>query len=82
MISSRHSKEDYDAVKTTPIQSKDLAKLLGYKYGTEQSLFKKINSMLAYGILEGRGIVECFKIGRKPTISWNCWMEKESRLKL
>ncbi len=56
-------KKIYNAVKLEPIQSKDLSKLLGYKYGTEQTLFKTINSMLAYGVLEGRGIYNITKFG-------------------
>lgn len=56
-------KKIYETVKTDQIQSKDLSKLLGYKYGTEVSLFKKINSMIAYGILEGRGIYSITKLG-------------------
>lgn len=56
-------KKIYDVVKTDQIQSKDLSKLLGYKHGTEVSLFKKINSMLVYGILDGRGIYSVTKLG-------------------
>lgn len=56
-------KKIYDTVKTDQIQSKDLSKILGYKHGTEVSLFKKINSMLVYGILEGRGIYSITKLG-------------------
>lgn len=53
----------YNAVKMDQIQSRDLAKLLGYKYGTEPTLFKKINSMLTYGVLEGRGTYCITKLG-------------------
>jgi len=56
-------KKIYDSVKTEQIQSKDMSTLLGYKHGTEPTLFKKINSMLAYGILEGRGIYNITKLG-------------------
>ena len=57
-------KKIYDSTKLDPIQSKDLTKLLGYKYGTEQTLFKTINSMLSYGVLEGsRGIYTVTKFG-------------------
>lgn len=56
-------KKIYNTVKLEPIQSKDLSKLLGYKYGTEQTLFKTINSMLAYGVLDGRGIYNITKFG-------------------
>ena len=56
-------KKLYNTVKLEPIQSKDLSKLLGYKYGTEQTLFKTINSMLAYGVLDGRGIYNITKFG-------------------
>ena len=57
-------KKIYEAVKTEPIQSKDLSKLLGYKYGTEPTLFKRINSLLAYGLMEGRGIYNITKLGQ------------------
>lgn len=53
----------YEASRTDQIQSKTLSDLLGYKHGTEPTLFKKINSMLAYGILEGRGIYNITKLG-------------------
>lgn len=53
----------YNSVKTDEIQSKDLSELLGYKYGTERGLFQKINSMLAYGVLEGRGVYKITKLG-------------------
>ena len=53
----------YKSVKTDEIQSKDMSELLGYKYGTERGLFQKINSMLAYGVLEGRAIYHITKLG-------------------
>lgn len=56
-------KKIYESVKTDQIQSKDLSSLLGYTHGTEPTLFKRIHSMLAYGILEGRGIYSITKLG-------------------
>ena len=53
----------HNVVKMRAIRSRDLSKLLGYKYGTEPSLFKKIKSMLLYGIIEGRGIYNVTKLG-------------------
>ena len=53
----------YNSSKTEPIQSKVLSELLGYKYGTETTLFKRINSMLAYGILAGRSVYNVTKLG-------------------
>lgn len=72
-------KKIYNTVKTDTIQSKDLSKLLGYKYGTEQSLFKKINSMVAYGILDGRGIYSVTEFGENMLFPES--KEIEQRLK-
>ena len=64
IVISETLKEIYESVKMDEIQSKDLSQLLGYKFGTEPTLFKKINSMLAYGILEGgKGIYKITKLG-------------------
>lgn len=64
IVVSETLKKIYESVKTDEIQSKDLSQLLGYKFGTEVTLFKKINSMLAYGILEGsRGVYKITKLG-------------------
>lgn len=53
----------YKSVKTEEIQSKDISVLLGYTHGTERGLFQKINSMLVYGVLEGRGVYNITKLG-------------------
>jgi len=63
IILSETLQKIYDSVKTDEIKSKDLSELLGYKHGTESILFKKINSMLVYGVLEGRGVYHITKLG-------------------
>jgi len=70
-------KKIYSAAKTDQIQSKDLSELLGYKYGTEPTLFKRINSMLAYGILEGRGVYNITKLGEGLLYPENPELEKK-----
>jgi len=72
-------KKIYSTVKTDQIQSNDLSQLLGFKYGTEPTLFKKINSMLAYGILEGRGVYNITKLGESLLYPDN--QELENKLK-
>src|SRR5574341_453774 len=74
-------KKMYTHFKTDPIQSKDLAGLLGYKYGTEPTLFKKIHSMLAYGILEGRGVYNVTKLGEDLLYPENPELEKQLKSK-
>lgn len=70
----------HNVVKMRAIRSRDLSKLLGYKYGTEPSLFKKINSMLLYGIIEGRGIYNVTKLGENILYSESD-EEKEKMMK-
>lgn len=62
--------------KTEPIQSKILSESLGYKFGTEPTFFKKINSMIAYGILEGRGVYNVTKLGVELLYPESIEMEK------
>lgn len=69
----------HDSVKTAPIQSRDLATLLGYTHGTEPALFKRINSMLAYGILEGRGIYNVTRLGENLLYPENEDVKRELR---
>lgn len=64
IIISETLKKIYESVKTDEIKSKDLSELLDYKFGTEPALFKKINSMLSYGLLEGRrGVYKITTLG-------------------
>ncbi|MGC1708903.1 MAG: hypothetical protein WA799_03775 [Nitrosotalea sp.] len=70
-------KKIYSHFKTEAIQSKDLAGLLGYKYGTEPTLFRKIHSMIAYGVLEGRGVYSITKLGENLLYPENPEIEKQ-----
>lgn len=79
IILSETLQKIYDSVKVDQIQSKDLSTLLGYKHGTEIGLFKKINSMLAYGVLEGRGTYNITKLGENLLFPEP---EQESHLKI
>lgn len=74
-------KKIYTQFHNDPIQSKDLAGLLGYKYGTEPTLFKKIHSMLSYGILEGRGVYNVTKLGVDLLYPENLELEKQLKTK-
>lgn len=70
-------KKIYLSVKTDQIQSGVLSELLGYKFGTEPTLFKRINSMLAYKIIEGRGIYNITKLGEGLLYPENPELEKK-----
>lgn len=71
----------YGMSKTDPIPSKILSDSLGYKYGTEPTFFKKINSMIAYGILEGRGVYNITKLGVELLYPESSEMEKRLKTK-
>lgn len=57
--------EIYKVKKKDRIQSKDLAILLGYKYGTEPHFYRKIRSLVEYGLLSGKGIFQISELGEK-----------------
>ena len=45
------------------ILSKDLAMHLGFKYGTETYFYKKLRTLLSYGLLEGKGSYQVSELG-------------------
>lgn len=47
------------------IKSKDLAIFLGFKHGTEPHYYRKLHSLLQYGLLEGKGIFQISELGEK-----------------
>ncbi|MGI0062411.1 MAG: hypothetical protein ACREBA_08170, partial [Nitrosotalea sp.] len=61
------------------IQSINLAKLLGYKFGTESQFYRKIRSMLYYGLLEGKGTFRITDLGKSLLIPLNTEEEKTLR---
>lgn len=57
--------EIYKVKKREKIQSKDLAILLGFKYGTEPHYYRKIHSLQEYGLMDGKGIFQISELGEK-----------------
>lgn len=57
-------KKIYDAVKSDEIASKDLSVMLGYKHPTATPFYMRLNSMVAYGLLEGRGSFRVSNLGK------------------
>lgn len=57
--------EIYKVKKREKIPSKDLAILLGFKYGTEPHYYRKIHALQAYGLLDGKGIFQISELGEK-----------------
>lgn len=45
------------------VNSKDIAILLGYKYGTEPQFYRKLKTLIAYGLLEGQGSYQVSNLG-------------------
>ena len=58
-------KKIYDNVKSVDrqIHANDLALLLGYKTPTSGGFYRRINSLISYGLLEGRGKFRVTKNG-------------------
>jgi hypothetical protein len=57
--------EIYKVKKRDRVQSKDLAILLGFKYGTEPHYYRKIHSLQEYGLMEGKGNFQITELGEK-----------------
>lgn len=57
--------EIYKVKKRDRVQSKDLAILLGFKYGTEPHYYRKIHALTEYGLLEGKGTFQVSELGEK-----------------
>lgn len=55
----------YKVKKRERMQSKDLAIFLGFKYGTEPHYYRKVRSLLGYGLMEGKGIFQISELGEK-----------------
>jgi hypothetical protein len=58
-------KKIYDSVKSVDrqIHANDLAILLGYRTPTSGGFYRRINSLISYGLLEGRGRFRVTKVG-------------------
>ncbi len=57
--------EIYKVKKRDRVPSKDLAILLGFKYGTEAHFYRKIHALAEYGLMEGKGIFQVSELGEK-----------------
>lgn len=57
--------EIYKIKKRARVPAKDLAILLGYKWGTEPHFYRKIHSLLEFGLIEGKGSYEVSEWGEK-----------------
>lgn len=57
--------EIYKIKKKARVPSKELAILLGFKYGTEAHFYRKIHALSEYGLIEGKGIFEVSDLGEK-----------------
>lgn len=57
-------KRIYDTIKSDEIPSKELSQMLGYKYPTATPFYQRLNSMLSYGLLEGRGSFRVSQLGK------------------
>lgn len=55
----------YKIKKRERIQSKDLAILLGHKYGTETHFYRKVRTLEEYGLLEGKGSFQITELGER-----------------
>ena len=69
-------KKIYDAIKSDEIQSKDLSQIFGYKYATATSFYMRLNSMVSYGLLEGRGTFRVSDLGKSLLYPENEKQEK------
>lgn len=69
-------KKIYDAVKSDEIASKDLSVMLGYKHPTATPFYMRLNSMVAYGLLEGRGTFRVSNLGKSLAYPENEKQEK------
>lgn len=47
------------------VGSKDIALLLGYKYGTEPHFYRKLKTLISYGLLEGQGNFTISSLGEQ-----------------
>lgn len=57
-------KKIYDVQKTKEIKSSDLSTLLGYKYATNTQFYRRLNSLVSYGLLDGRGTYRISELGQ------------------
>lgn len=60
----KDTKKIYDEIRRSEIQSIDLAKILGYSGPTSGKFYERLNSMLMYGLLEGRGRYRVTELGK------------------
>jgi hypothetical protein len=74
-------KKIYDSVKSDEISSKDLSIMLGYKHPTATSFYMRLNSMVSYGLLEGRGTFRVSALGKDLAYPENEIHEKNMKNK-
>ena len=55
--------EIYSVKQRNRVLSKGLAIHLGFKYGTETYFYKKLRTLLSYGLLEGKGSYQVSELG-------------------
>lgn len=55
--------EIYSVKQRNKVLSKDLAIHLGFKYGTETYFYRKLKTLLSYGLLEGKGSYQVSELG-------------------
>src|SRR4051812_1404421 len=55
----------YDAIGSDSISSLDLAKTLGYASNTTTTFYRRLNSMVIYGLIERRGKFVITDLGKK-----------------
>ncbi|MCJ8306741.1 MAG: hypothetical protein HRU07_06805 [Nitrosopumilus sp.] len=55
--------EIYSVKQRNKVLSKDLAIHLGFKYGTESYFYRKLKTLLSYGLLEGKGSYQVSELG-------------------
>ncbi len=66
----------YDAVKSDEIASKDMSAMLGYSHPTATRFYIRLNSMVSYGLLEGRGTFRVSNLGKSLAYPENERQEK------
>jgi hypothetical protein len=69
-------KKIYDAIASDEISSKDLSTMFGYKYPTATPFYMRLNSMVSYGLLEGRGTFKVSELGKSLSYPENERQEK------
>ena len=78
---SEDIKTIYDNVKTEQTKTKDLASYLGYSHATSTKFYIRLKSMVAYGLLEGRGRYKVSELGQSLAYPENDAQQTRNREK-